>query len=306
MIRISGVGVKFDTWVLKEINLFLEPNYIYGIIGKSGSGKTTLLKIIAGLQDRNEGEVFLEEKYLQGPSERLVAGYDDIQLVNQDFNLDVYQTVYENVKGKILSRKKEVQEELIDEFLELVELNGLKDRKAIFLSGGEQQRLAIARALACEPKVLLLDEPFVHIDQRLRWKILQYLKELRSAFEMLIILVSHDGAEVMGFTDRVIHLENAMIVREDETKNMYYQPFDKAQGELMGEINQVKMAGKDILFRPNEYVLENANLNVSFEKSIDVGLTVLNYFKTENGESILLTNPRGMAEVSKIRIENEV
>ena len=302
MIDITDLSVKFDSFVLEGVNLTFKSNSIYGIIGKSGSGKTTLLKAIAGLVDSEDGEIRFEGKLILGPKDKLIPGYDELQLVNQDFGLELFHTVYENVKEKILSRNKELQVELIGEFLELVELDAIKNRQARVLSGGEQQRLSIARALACEPKVLLLDEPFVHLDQRLRWKILNYLNEIMKVRQMLIVLVSHDGAEVMGFADRVIHIEEKKVVREDSAENVYYFPQSKSQAELMGEVNEIQLENKVLLFRPNEYSLENPNFNVNFDSSVDIGVTFLNYFYTANGERILLTGQREMSDVFKIRI----
>jgi len=302
MIDVSDLTVKFDSSVLEDINLTFKSNSIYGVIGKSGSGKTTLLKAIAGLVDFENGEIRFEGKLIFGPKDKLIPGYDEIQLVNQDFGLELYHTVYENVKEKILSRNKDLQVELVDEFLELVELDSIKNRQARVLSGGEQQRLSIARALACEPKVLLLDEPFVHLDQRLRWKILNYLNEVMKSRQMLIVLVSHDGAEIMGFADRVIHIEDKKVVREDSAENVYYFPESKSQAELMGEVNEIQLENKALLFRPNEYSLENPNFNVNFDSSVDIGVTFLNYFYTDNGERILLTGQKEMSTIFKIRI----
>ncbi len=302
MIDVSDLTVKFDSSVLEDINLTFKSNSIYGVIGKSGSGKTTLLKAIAGLVDFENGEIRFEGKLIFGPKDKLIPGYDEIQLVNQDFGLELHHTVYENVKEKILSRNKDLQVELVDEFLELVELDSIKNRQARVLSGGEQQRLSIARALACEPKVLLLDEPFVHLDQRLRWKILNYLNEVMKSRQMLIVLVSHDGAEIMGFADRVIHIEDKKVVREDSAENVYYFPESKSQAELMGEVNEIQLENKALLFRPNEYSLENPNFNVNFDSSVDIGVTFLNYFYTDNGERILLTGQKEMSTIFKIRI----
>ena len=302
MIKVSSLSVKYDSLIIDGVDLNFEAKKIYGIIGRSGSGKTTLLKAISGLVDLDSGEVLFEGKLIQGPSERLIPGYDEIQLVNQDFGLDLYHTVYENVKEKVLSRDKHLQEELIEEYLELVELKSIKDRKVKVLSGGEQQRLAIARALACEPKVLLLDEPFVHLDQRLRWKILHYLNDRITDYEMVIIIVSHDGAEMMGFADEVIHIENKQIVRKDSAIKLYYNPQSKSQAELLGVVNEVQIKGCKMLFRPNEYSLENADFEVEFKSSIDIGITVLNYFVTVKKEQILLYGQKEMNNVSKIKI----
>ncbi|HIP31416.1 MAG TPA: ATP-binding cassette domain-containing protein [Crocinitomicaceae bacterium] len=302
MIEVKNLGLQRDDWILRGIDFQFLTGKSYGIIGKSGEGKTTFLKLLAGLLDANEGEVLFEGLPLIGPAFKLIPGYDEIQLVNQDFALEPYHSVEQNIKEKILSRHNEVQEDLIEEFLELVELKGIRSRKAHLLSGGEQQRLSIARALACEPKVLLLDEPFVHLDQRLRRKILTYLNELKEVRELLIILVSHDGAEMMGFANEVIHIENSRIERVCSANEMYYSPTSKEQGELMGELNFVFLNGEQVFFRPTSFTLEKPNLKVEFISFLDIGLTILNYFRTENGEEIILSANKKMKEVTQVRI----
>jgi len=303
MIELLNIGIKRDEWVLRNVNLTIEQGKIYGIIGKSGVGKTTLLKIMGGLLDASEGEVFFGGKKLIGPSEKLIPGYEEIQLVNQDFALEPYHTVEQNIKEKILSRHKEDQVELIEQFLDLVELKEIRNRKAHLLSGGEQQRLAFARALACEPAVLLLDEPFVHLDQRLRWKISNYLTSLNQIQKTTIVLVSHDGAEMMGFADKVIAIAENDIQRVAPTKEIFYYPMDISQGELMGVINAVVIQDQLVLFRPNEYKVNgDKSIAVKFDSMLDTGLIVCNYFTTENGEKIMLTSSCKMDEVKFIEI----
>ena len=302
MIKVSNLGVKRDHWIVRNLDFEFHYNKVYGVIGNSGEGKTTFLKLLSGLIDSDEGEVVFDESRVVGPSVKLIPGYDEIQLVNQDFALEPYHTVEQNIKEKILSRKENVQNELIDEFLQLVELEDIRNRKAHLLSGGEQQRLSIARALACEPKVLLLDEPFVHLDQRLKRKILDYLYLLAEERELLIILVSHDGSEMMGFVDTILHLEKGSIKRVSPANDMYYHPDSIEQGALMGEINEVEWEGSKLLFRPSSYTLEEPNMKITFKKSVDLGLMVLNHFLTENKEVIILSSREEMSAITKVRI----
>ena len=303
MIELINIGVKKENWVLRNISLSIKQGELVGVIGRSGGGKTTLLKVMAGLVDAYEGEVKFEGEKLYGPSVKLIPGYEDLQLVNQDFELELFHTVTENVKEKVLNLPQDDRDALVDDLLILMELDGIKNRQAKLLSGGEKQRLAIARALACEPKVLLLDEPFVHLDQRLRLNITQYLLKLSEIRKMTVVLVSHDGAEMMGFVEKIIHIENNGIKRVSPANEMYYNPQDFNQGELMGVINEFNFKGDKILFRPNEYELIGDDLiDVMFLESFEMGLLVFNSFKTLNNESIVLTSTDSLNNAKKFKI----
>lgn len=303
MLDLKHITLLRATPVLSDISISFLPGRIYGIIGRSGAGKTSLLKIAAGLLDRNEGEVIYKEKILPGPSVKLIPGHEDIQLVNQDFALELYHTVRENVREKVLSRTKATQEDLVTSFLDLLELNELQNQKAIELSGGEQQRLALARALASEPDILLLDEPFVHLDQRLRWKIQEYLKELNRVRNTTIVLVSHDGAELMGFVEEIIHLKDANIVRRDSTESIYFNPTDKEQAELLGPINHVEINGENVLFRPNEFELNvEGQLALSKKTAVNTGLYWMHFYETGKGESVDLVEKFELPEQIRINI----
>lgn len=303
MIQVDGIGVRRENWIFRDISFTLNKGDVIGIIGSSGAGKTTLLKSISGLLDIVEGSVLLDGIPLLGPSEKLVPGYEDIQLVNQDYALDLFHTAEENIREKVLHLPKKDQNALIEEMLELLELNEVRERQARWLSGGEQQRLAMARALACEPRFLLLDEPFVHVDQRLRMKIMRYLTELNTIRNTTIVLVSHDGAEMMGFVENIMHLADGAIQRIAPTDEMYYSPDSMRQGELMGLINRVEVEGEEVLFRPSEYVLNEPNLNLTFTRSFNNGLLVFNYFQTEDNDEVVLTSAASMDKVKGIRIE---
>ena len=303
MIRVDNIGVLRDYWILRNVSFDLPEGKLLGVIGDSGTGKTTLLKAISGFLDIVEGEVSLDGKKLIGPAEKLVPGYEEIQLVNQDFQLETFHTVAENIKEKVLHLPKKDQLEMVTEMLDLLELNYLKDRQVRWISGGEQQRVAIARALACEPRYLLLDEPFVHLDQRLRLKVMSYLKSLNAIRNTTIVLVSHDGAEMMGFVDEVMHLSEGTVKRVASANDMYYHPESERQAALMGIANKLIIEGEEVLFRPSEYSLEDPNVPVKFESCFDTGIVVFNYFSTETNDRIVLSSSEAMREVKAIRIQ---
>lgn len=306
MIKADKIGVLRDNWIFRNVSFELPQGQLIGIIGDSGAGKTTLLKAISGFLDLVEGTVSLDGKPLIGPTDKLVPGYEEIQLVNQDFELDLFHTVAENIKEKVLHLPKETQTTLIEELLNLLELESLRDRQARWLSGGEQQRVAIARALACEPRYLLLDEPFVHLDQSLRLKVMAYLKALNEIRNTTIVLVSHDGSEMMGFVNVVMHLSGGGVRRIASVSEMYYQPEDFRQGALMGMINSVTIDGEEVLFRPSEYRSSGRDIPVKFESYFDTGMVVFNYFSTETNEQIVLSSGKPLKSVTSISIEKRV
>lgn len=308
MLDLQHVSLKFgEKTILDDVSLTVQQGEIVGIIGKSGMGKTSLLKVMSAHLAINSGVVLHNGKKLIGPNEKLIAGYEDLQIVNQDFALDPYHSVEENVREKVLHLPKEDQVILIDEVLDLVELAHLKTQKAHLLSGGEQQRLAMARALACEPAVLFLDEPFVHLDQALRFRIMNYLIRLNEVRNTSMVLVSHDGTELMGLVNRLLHLENGRIIRDDVPEKLFYHPTSLEQGELLGTINQLWIDGKEWLFRPNEFSLNggDAEVAVRFSRSLNTGLIVLNYFETPKGENIVLSSKDEMSDVSCFYIDKK-
>jgi ABC-type Fe3+/spermidine/putrescine transport system ATPase subunit len=313
MLEIKEIQLTFQRSILTTINLSIKQGEIVGIVGKSGAGKTSLLKIIGGLLDSTSGSVIFEEKKIIGPKNKLVPGHPDIQLVNQDFHLDTYHTVEENVREQILYLPKKERDELVEELLHILELIEIRSQKAITLSGGEQQRLSIARALACEPKVLLLDEPFAHLDGRLRSKLTNYLLNLRKVRNTTLILVSHDGSEVLSLADTIYSMKNGIITRKGKPTDFYYKPKTIEDAKLFGAINSINLNGKRIIFRPDEYlIIENDEVeissnivDVSFLQTLFTGPVCENYFQTAKKEKIVLYSFKALENVRKISIEKK-
>jgi ABC-type Fe3+/spermidine/putrescine transport system ATPase subunit len=313
MLEINEIQLAFQRPILLTINLTIKQGEIVGIVGKSGAGKTSLLKIIGGLLDSTSGSVLFEGKKVAGPKNKLVPGHPDIQLVNQDFHLDTYHTVEENIREQILYLPKKERDDLVEELLHILELTEIRNQKAITLSGGEQQRLSIARALACEPKVLLLDEPFAHLDGRLRSKLTNYLLNLRKVRNTTLILVSHDGAEVLSLADIIYSMKNGIIARKGKPSDFYYKPKSIEDAKLFGAINSINLNGKRTIFRPDEYALVRNDeveipskvIDVAFSHTLFTGPVCENYFQTANKEKIVLYSFKTLENVRKISIEKK-
>lgn len=258
----------FNQLILENIDIEIERGANLSLIGESGCGKSTLLKIIYGLLDCDNGTIFWNDFQVLGPKFYLVPGMPFMKYLAQDFDLMPFITVGENV-GKFLSNfYPEEKQQRIDALLDLVEMTDFKHIKAKFLSGGQMQRVALARVLAQEPEVLLLDEPFSHIDNfrknHLRRKIFSYLKEKK----ITTVVASHDSNDVLSFSDEVVVLKDKTILEKGSPKNMYLQPKHQYTAALFGEVTEIEIDGKRQLVYPHQLkIVEKSALQVSVVQS---------------------------------------
>ena len=234
------------------------------IIGESGCGKSTLLKLIYGLYDVDEGQIFWDDIAVQGPKFHLIPGMPFMKYLAQDFDLMPFITVAENV-GKYLSNFfPEEKQTRIAELLEIVEMTEYANVKAKLLSGGQMQRVALARVLALEPEVLLLDEPFSHIDNfrknSLRRKLFSYLKQKN----ITCIVATHDSTDVLAFADEVLIVKDGNIIEKGNPKEIYNHPKNKYIASLFGDVNAIVINGKNHLVYPHQLkVSEKSELKVN-------------------------------------------
>ncbi|SDG80546.1 ABC transporter ATP-binding protein [Winogradskyella thalassocola] len=244
MLQVNNVTFGYSkTKVLKAIDFNVKAGENLAIIGESGSGKSTLLKLIYGEYDLKQGQIFWKDEEILGPKYNLVVGYDFMKYVTQEFDLMPVITVEENI-GKHLSRfYPEEKRKRTEELIKVVELEAFANTKVKFLSGGQKQRVAIARALAKEPEILLLDEPFSHIDnfqkQGLRRNVFNYLK----AKNIACIVATHDRNDVLGFADEMIVLNEAEIIAKDTPQNLYKNPKQPLIASFFGEFNVIEPYG---------------------------------------------------------------
>ena len=182
MLEVQNISFAYtDKAIIQNVDFTVEKGQNIALIGESGCGKSTLLKLIYGIYDLNEGKIFFNKTRVLGPKYNLIPGMPFMKYLAQDFDLMPYETVAENV-GKFLSNGFMPLKKLrIQELLEMVEMTEYAKVRAKDLSGGQQQRVALAKVLAVEPQVLLLDEPFSHIDNfrknALRRNLFAYLKK---------------------------------------------------------------------------------------------------------------------------------
>ncbi|MCE6989274.1 ABC transporter ATP-binding protein [Dyadobacter sp. CY323] len=230
--------------VLSNIDLQLNAGEWLGILGESGSGKSTLLRILGRFVDADEGNVFFKEEILKPVSGELIPGHESIRLIHQEFELFPNQTVEENIAYSLRFYDADYKREKVAELLSTAGLEYVKNQKAKLLSGGEKQRTAIAKALAEQPDVLLLDEPFAHLDNHNRRVLGDAIEALRKQQKMSCIFVTHESADALAWSDRIAILRNGHIIQIGIPQEVYNQPINSYVAELTGDINWVER-GKD-------------------------------------------------------------
>jgi len=297
-VQVDSFGYQ-DQTILKDISFEVAKGEHLALMGESGSGKSTLLKIIYGLLHVENGSIFWGDIEALGPNFNLVPGEPYMKYLAQDFDLMPFISVEENI-GQFLSVfERETHEERINELLELIEMKPFAKTKVKYLSGGQQQRVALARVLAQEPEILLLDEPFGHIDNfkrnSLRRNLFPYLKQKG----ITVLTASHDPNDVLPYAERTLILENGKIIANQKTKELYDTPPNYYTASLFGEVNQVPIKllksyseiDKSVLIYPHEFhVSDNSGLKVEVKACYFKGSHYLNEGKAEDGTTIFFNS----------------
>lgn len=306
MLEINNISIDFDRPILNNISFKAKKGQIIGLVGKSGAGKSTLLQVISGQMSPKEGQIKLNGALLPHPTTLLIPGYEEIKLVSQDYNLDPYHTVEENIREAAISLPEKQKKRRVEKLLKLLKLQEIRDVKANETSGGEQQRLSIARAIALEPEILLLDEPFSNLDAQLRATLFSYILKLREEENLTIILVSHEGQDVLGLSDAIYFLNRGKLSPRKTPFNAYYQLGHLSNALLLGIVNQLENEGETVRFRPDEYEKKNDGpISLKFKSCIFLGAYYLNYFSGPKDETIILSSTQALFKNMKINIINK-
>lgn len=260
-----------------NVSFGIEKGKLAALLGPSGSGKTTLLRMIAGLENPNAGDIFIDGKRVND----IPAAKRGIGFVFQSYALFRYMTVFDNIAfGLEIAKmpKKQIKERVF-ELLELTGLSGLENRYPNQLSGGQRQRIAFARALAPNPQVLLLDEPFAAIDAKVRQELRSWLRDMITKVGITSIFVTHDQDEAIEVADEIIVTNKGHIEQIGTPRQIYREPETAFMAEFMGhpvhvdQINKIK--GFNQLDDSVKAVLRPENVNITrLDEKVDSAASV--------------------------------
>ncbi len=257
-IEIKQVNKRFGTFqALSDIDLNIHSGELVALLGPSGCGKTTLLRIIAGLETPDTGSIVFHGEDVSARDVR----DRNVGFVFQHYALFRHMTVFDNVAfGLRMKPRRERPSETaiaakVHELLGLVQLDWLADRYPEQLSGGQRQRIALARALAVEPKVLLLDEPFGALDAKVRKELRRWLARLHEEVHLTSVFVTHDQEEAMEVADRIVVMNKGVIEQVGAPGEVYDNPASDFVYHFLGDANRLHVGENHLLFRPHEVSL---------------------------------------------------
>ena len=284
-IEVHNVSKRFDEFqALDDVCLHVAEGSLTALLGPSGSGKSTLLRIIAGLETPDSGRVLIgDEEVTNTPARERGVGF-----VFQHYAPFKHMTVRENV-GFGLSVRRRPRREIaarVDELLGLVRLDGLAARYPSQLSGGQLQRMALARALAPAPEVLLLDEPFGALDVQVRGELREWLRRLHDEIHVTTIFVTHDQEEAMDVAEQIAVVNHGRIEQVGSARELYEHPRNEFVMSFIGPVNRIG----DSFLRPHDIqLLADADGTASealVERIVHLGFEVRVELKLDDGREV--------------------
>jgi sulfate/thiosulfate transport system ATP-binding protein len=295
VISVTGVTKRFGDYVaLDDVSLEVPDGSLTALLGPSGSGKSTLLRIIGGLESPDVGRVVI-----QGEDQTSVAPQRrGIGFVFQHYAAFKHMTVRDNVAFGLTVRKRPKAEVAakVDELLEIVGLAGYQQRYPSQLSGGQRQRMALARALAVEPRVLLLDEPFGALDAKVRADLREWLRKLHEEVNVTTLLVTHDQEEAMSIADQIAVMDHSRIEQVGTPRELYDRPATPFVMRFLGPVTRLGEG----LVRPHDIALSHDARAGSFEaqvaRVVHLGFEVRAELVLGDGEEIAVQLTRAEAD----------
>ncbi len=279
MLKVNQLTFRYqEKEVVKSLSFSINAGQSVAIMGKSGSGKSTLIKLLYGLLDANQGSIEWKNKRILGPAYHLVPGMVFMKYVAQDFDLMPYTSVRENIGHFLSNFDLNHKKNKIDELVDLVGLDSIDHRKVATLSGGQMQRVALAKALASQPEVLLLDEPFSHLDHPQKIALSRAIFRFAKKNNITVFFATHIPEEALQFADQIIVLNEGEMIFHGNCSEAYYHKKDIRVANLFGEMNRLseeialKLKTNEAWYRPHELKIETQNgVEATVKQSYFVG-----------------------------------
>ena len=294
--------VKFynkDNPIIKELDFSVKKGEFVSFIGESGSGKTTFLKCLAGLEKINSGRITLNNKVLNDKDVFIKPHLRKIGFIFQDYPLFPHLNVFDNIKINL----KQSYFKNIDYYTELLGLGSLLKRFPHELSGGEQQRVSIARALVREPDLLLMDEPFSNLDSAIKSKIQDEIYKILKKTNTTTILVTHDIKDTFDISDKLLVFKAGIAQQFDNPEEMYCNPVNCYCAEILGDLNKINIDNRNLFIRPeNINLVEKSKYKIKVEKISFLGKE----YKIQanfNGDSIYFYNSKPLKNSKNLFID---
>ena len=299
-LKISGITKQGDDGpILSGVSFSQRRSQRIAIIGETGSGKSTLLKIIAGLIQPDAGEVLFENKPLSGPANELVPGNREVGYLSQDFELPKFLRI-----EQVLEYSRAFSREEATNIFDICQIDHLLTRKADHISGGERQRIAMARLLISHPKILLLDEPFSNLDRGHKAILKTVIGDIEAKLRVGVILVSHDPEDILPWADTIVVMKDGRIVQKGTAESIYRKPSTEYTAGLLGNFTIIDPAKsffskyldngrgrKKVMVRPEAF-----NVHLKQKRGIPGRVVSVNYFGTHDeavincsGETVSIT-----------------
>lgn len=307
MLQVKDLRLEYESFALQDLSFEVKQGERISILGLSGSGKSSLLKAVYGLFDLDGGEVLFNQERVEGPAEVLIPGHKQMKLVDQNFELDNYHSVRENISNRILHLEKEEIKAKTEELLSVINMEEYQDQLAHSLSGGQKQRLALGRSLAEIPALLLLDEPFSQIDLMNKYDIEKRLFHYLDRYQITTIMVTHDYQDAFTLSNRILIMQNGAIINDTDKHKLYDFPDSHYEAMITGGYNQVLLNDQLYNFRRNEFSLiadahYSVALNLNFNDILYLGAKYLIIATTENEEEVILESSSELKRTEKIYI----
>lgn len=311
-VELKDINKTFGSYKASDhVSFGIEKGRLIGLLGPSGSGKTTILRMIAGLETPDSGEIIIDGKVVND----IPASKRGIGFVFQNYALFRYMTVYENIAFGLEVQKEEKSKikKRVTELIDLIGLTGLEKRYPSQLSGGQRQRVAFARALAPNPQLLLLDEPFAAIDAKVRKELRSWLKEMIEKLGITSIFVTHDQEEAIEVADEIIITNQGRIEQKGTPLEVYQNPETAFTASFFGQPSIVEdyrifhsfkepVKGEKAIIRPEFVKVTKLDEVQKYKSSASRGVVERVSFRGDNIElrvrvgDAVITARRGLDE----------